>query len=393
MRVKSQMHEKPIKRPYNPSFSSGPCPKFKGWNLADLDSAVLGRSHRSKLGKNKLLKAIEMTKDVLKLPQDYVVGIVPGSDTGAIELAMWNFLGYLGVDVLAWESFSSDWLGDIVGELKLDKVNKHIADYGRLPNLENVNFDNDVVFVWNGTTSGVKVPNGDWIPDNRRGLTICDATSAVFAMDMPWDKLDVVTYSWQKVLGGEAAHGILILSPRAVQRLREYVPNWPVPKLFKLANDKKPNLSIFTGSTINTPSMLCVEDYLVALRLVQELGGLEEFIIRSKNNLDVIMQWVSETGWIEMLAKDSNTISNTSICLQISDEKFADLQESEQRAFIKDVVSLLASEDVAHDIEGYRNAPPGFRIWGGGTVESSDIKILCKWLEWAYSNVKSDYYK
>ena len=387
------MYEKPLKRPYNPSFSSGPCPKFKSWKLADLDSAVLGRSHRSKLGKNKLQKAIEMTKDVLKLPQDYVVGIVPGSDTGAIELAMWNFLGYLGVDVLAWESFSSDWLGDIVGELKLDKVNKHIADYGRLPNLENVNFENDVVFVWNGTTSGVKVPNGDWIPDNRRGLTICDATSAVFAMDMPWDKLDVVTYSWQKVLGGEAAHGILILSPKAVQRLREYAPNWPVPKLFKLANDKKPNLSIFTGSTINTPSMLCVEDYLVALQFVQELGGLKEFIVRSKNNLDVIMQWVSKTDWVEMLAKDPDTVSNTSICLQISDEKFANLEESDQRAFIKDIVGLLASEDVAHDIEGYRNAPPGFRIWGGGTVESSDIEILCKWLEWAYSNVKNDYYK
>ncbi len=391
--MKNHMYEKPLKRPYNSSFSSGPCPKFKEWKLADLDSAVLGRSHRSKLGKSKLEKAIEMTKDVLKLPQDYVVGIVPGSDTGAIELAMWNFLGYLGVDVLAWESFSSDWLSDIVGELKLDKVNKHIADYGRLPNLEKVNFENDVVFVWNGTTSGVKVPNGDWISDNRRGLTICDATSAVFAMDMPWNKLDVVTYSWQKVLGGEAAHGILILSPRAVQRLREYAPNWPVPKLFKLANDKKPNLSIFKGSTINTPSMLCVEDYLVALQLVQEHGGLEEFIIRSKNNLDVIMQWVSETSWVEMLAKDPNTVSNTSICLQISDEKFANLQESKQRAFIKDIVGLLASEDVAHDIEGYRNAPPGFRIWGGGTVESSDIQILCKWLEWAYSNVKSNYYK
>ena len=229
------MYEKPLKRPYNPSFSSGPCPKFKGWKLADLDAAVLGRSHRSKLGKNKLEEALKMTKDILKLPQDYVVGIVPGSDTGAIELAMWNFLGYLGVDVLAWESFSSDWLSDIVGELKLDNVNKHIADYGLLPNLENINFENDVVFVWNGTTSGVKVPNGEWIPDNRQGLTICDATSAVFAMEMPWEKLDVVTYSWQKVLGGEAAHGILILSPKAIQRLSEYTPKWPIPKLFKFS--------------------------------------------------------------------------------------------------------------------------------------------------------------
>ena len=318
-----------------------------------------------------------MTKDVLKLPQDYIVGIVPGSDTGAIELAMWNFLGYLGVDVLAWESFSSDWLGDIVGELKLDKVNKHTADYGRLPNLENVNFDNDVVFVWNGTTSGVKVPNGDWIPDNRRGLTICDATSAVFAMDMPWDKLDVVTYSWQKVLGGEAAHGILILSPRAVQRLREYAPNWPVPKLFKLANDKKPNLSIFTGSTINTPSMLCVEDYLVALQLVQELGGLEEFIIRSKNNLDVIMQWVAETGWIEMLAKDSNTISNTSIYVCKYQTKNLLIYKSQNNelllrmllAFLRVKMLLTTSKDI--------ETPLLVSVYGGEGLWSQAILKFC----------------
>ncbi len=386
------MYEKPLKRPYNPSFSSGPCPKFKGWKLADLDAAVLGRSHRSKLGKNKLEEALKMTKDILKLPQDYVVGIVPGSDTGAIELAMWNFLGYLGVDVLAWESFSSDWLSDIVGELKLNNVNKHIADYGLLPNLENINFENDVVFVWNGTTSGVKVPNGEWIPDNRQGLTICDATSAVFAMEMPWEKLDVVTYSWQKVLGGEAAHGILILSPKAIQRLSEYTPKWPIPKLFKLAKNKKPNLAIFTGSTINTPSMLCVEDYLVALRWVLKHGGLKELIGRSRKNLEIVMQWVEKTAWVDMLAKDPDTVSNTSICLQISDVRFTGLQESDQRAFIKEIVGLLATENVAFDIEGYRNAPPGFRIWGGGTVESSDIELLCAWLDWAYSNVKNGYY-
>lgn len=388
----NQMYEKPLKRPHNPSFSSGPCPKFKDWKLADLGTALLGRSHRSKLGKKKLEEALRMTKDILKVPQDYVVGIVPGSDTGAIELAMWNFLGYLGVDVLAWESFSSDWLSDIVGELKLDNVNKHIADYGHLPNLANINFENDVVFVWNGTTSGVKVPDGEWIPDNRKGLTICDATSAVFAMDMPWDKLDVVTYSWQKVLGGEAAHGILILSPKAIQRLTEYIPKWPVPKLFKLANNKKPNLAIFTGSTINTPSMLCVEDYLVALRWVQKIGGVEELISRSKKNLEIVMQWVAKTAWVDMLAKDPNTVSNTSICLQISDSKFIGLPESDQRAFIKEIVALLAAEDVAFDIEGYRNAPPGFRIWGGGTVESTDIELVCAWLDWAYSNLKNSHY-
>lgn len=386
------MREKPLQRPYNPSFSSGPCPKFKDWKLTDLDTAVLGRSHRSKVGKKKLEEAIDITKHILNLPKNYVVGIVPGSDTGAIELAMWNFLGHLGVDVLAWESFSSDWLSDIVTELKLENVTKHVADYGDLPDLSNVNFNNDVVFVWNGTTSGVKVPDGSWIPDDREGLTICDATSAVFAMELPWEKLDVVTFSWQKVLGGEAAHGVIILSPQALKRLEVHVPAWPIPKLFKLTKGNKPNLAIFRGSTINTPSMLCVEDYLVSLRWVQGLGGVNELINRSKENLEIIVRWVSETNWLAMLAKDRNTISSTSICLQIIDEKVINLQESEQRVFIKEIVKLLAEEGVAFDIEGYRNAPPGFRIWGGGTVESSDIQSLCQWLEWAYLTIENSYF-
>ncbi len=387
------MYEKPIKRPFNPSFSSGPCPKFKGWKLEDLGDATLGRSHRSKVGKKKLEEAIKKTKEILNLPNDYVVGIVPGSDTGAIELAMWNLLGFLGVDVLVWESFSSDWLSDIVAELKLPNVNSHIAEYGELPDLEKVNFKNDVVFVWNGTTSGVKVPNGNWIPENRTGLTICDATSAIFAMDIPWKKIDVCTFSWQKVLGGEAAHGVMILSPRALQRLEEYTPEWPIPKLFKLTKNNKPNLAIFSGSTINTPSMLCVEDYLVSLRWVQNMGGLAQLIGRSKQNLEIIMQWVSQTSWIDMLAKNSETISNTSICLQIVDKKISGLQESEQRSFIKEIVELLAFEGVAYDIEAYRSAPPGFRIWGGGTVESADIHSLCEWLDWAYRSVESRNFK
>lgn len=368
---------KPSVKPNNPNFSSGPCSKRPGYDVANLDLSTLGRSHRSSVGKTALGQACSKTADLLGLPEGYRVGVVPASDTGAVEMALWSLLGERPVDVLAWESFGSGWITDITKQLKLESVTRHEADYGELPDLSKVNFDNDVVFTWNGTTSGVKVPNGDWIADDRAGLTICDATSAVFAMDMPWEKLDVVTYSWQKVLGGEGAHGMLILSPRAVARLESYTPPWPLPKIFRLTKGGKLIEGIFTGATINTPSMLCVADYLDALNWVESLGGLNAAVAKSKENLAVISNFVANREWIRFLATDDNTVSNTSVCLSL------DATPDQVKAIVK----LLADEAVAFDIAAYRDAPAGLRIWCGATIEKSDVEALLPWLDWAYSQV------
>lgn len=368
---------KPSIKPQNPNFSSGPCSKRPGYSLEALDTSVLGRSHRSSLGKSLLGEACEKTASILDLPEGYRVGIVPGSDTGAVEMAMWSLLGQRPVDVAAWESFGSGWVTDIVKQLKLENVNLLSADYGLLPDLNTVNFDHDLVFTWNGTTSGVKVPDGDWIPSERQGLTICDATSAVFAMDMPWEKLDVVTFSWQKVLGGEGAHGVIILSPRAVERLESYTPPWPLPKIFRMTKGGKLIEGIFKGATINTPSMLCVLDYLDALSWVESIGGVNAAIERSENNLRVITQFVEQNDWIDFLAQDPATISNTSVCLTLK-------AEADQ---VKTLVKLLEKETVAYDIGAYRDAPAGIRIWCGATIETSDVEKLMSWLSWAYQEV------
>lgn len=381
---------KPSIKPNNPLFSSGPCPKRPGWSLTDLRGALLGRSHRSAPGKAKLGEAIALTRQLLQLPDDYRVGIVPASDTGAMEMAMWSLLGARDVDVLAWESFGSGWITDVVKQLKLPNVNRHEADYGKLPDLARVNFTNDVVFVWNGTTSGVKVPNGDWIDADRQGLTICDATSAAFAMDLPWPKLDVVTYSWQKVLGGEAAHGMLILSPRAVERLESWTPPWPMPKLFRLTKAGKLDESIFKGSTINTPSMLCVEDYLDALKWAKNNGGLKGLIDRSLSNLSIIENWISGRSWIDFLAEDKATRSNTSVCLKLTDPWFVAMSLEDQAKTTAKIVALLDKEGVGFDIDAYRDAPPGLRIWCGATVEKSDIEALLPWVEWAFNEIKGE---
>lgn len=367
----------PSVKPDNPNFSSGPCSKRPGYDPAKLDLRTLGRSHRSAIGKEALGEACSLTAQLLGLPEGYRVGIVPGSDTGAVEMAMWTMLGQRGLDILAWESFGSGWVTDAVKQLKLDNINRLEADYGKLPNLSQVNFDNDVVFTWNGTTSGVRVPDGDWIPDDRKGITICDATSAVFAMDLPWEKLDVVTYSWQKVLGGEGAHGMLILGPRAVERLESYTPPWPLPKIFRLTKGGKLIEGIFKGATINTPSMLAVADYLDALKWVQSLGGVEHAIARSMKNLALIKQFVADNDWISFLPEDEATYSNTSICLTL------DASESE----VKEIVQLLAKHEVAFDIGAYRDAPPGIRIWGGATVAHEDIQKLLPWMTYAYQVV------
>ncbi len=368
---------KPSVKPNNPNFSSGPCSKRPGYDVNTLDLSTLGRSHRAAVGKKALGRVCSETAEVLGLPEGYRVGVVPGSDTGAVEMALWSLLGARGVDVLAWESFGSGWVTDITKQLKLENARSLKAEYGELPNLSDVNFDNDVVFTWNGTTSGVKVPNGDWIADDREGLTICDATSAVFAMDMPWEKLDVVTFSWQKVLGGEGAHGMLILSPRAVERLESYTPAWPLPKIFRMTKGGKLIDGIFTGATINTPSMLCVADYLDALDWVKSIGGIGGAIDKSQKNLSVVEQFVAENDWIEFLAKDKATNSNTSICLSVN-------ASGEQ---VKAITKLLEAEGVAYDIGAYRDAPDGLRIWGGATVEASDLEALMPWLSWAYSEV------
>jgi len=382
------MIKKPTTKPKNPNFSSGPCAKRPGWNIQNLKTDSLGRSHRAKLPKQRLVEVINLSKGLLKIPADYKVGIIAGSDTGAIEAAMWSLLGKTGVEVLAWESFGSDWVKDIKEQLKIKNLTIHQSDYGDLPDFQKINFDNDIVFNWNGTTSGVCLPNADWITDNRKGLTICDATSAVFAMEMDWHKLDVITWSWQKVLGGEAAHGMIALSPKSLERLSEYQPTWPIPKIFRLANNKKVIEGIFKGETINTPSMLCVEDAIDALNWIQSIGGSKGSIDKSQSNLQVVKTWVETKDWIDFLAKDSSTLSSTSICLKITDPWFLGLSVDQQQLKIKEINSLLDKEQVAFDINAYRTAPPGFRIWGGATVESSDIETLLPWIEWGYQSIK-----
>ena len=369
----------PTLKPKNPNFSSGPCAKRPGYDVSKLRLDTLGRSHRSTVGKKALGMACSETARILGLPVGYRVAVVPGSDTGAIEMAMWSLLGARGVDVLEWETFSATWTNDILEQLKLPNTRVLKADYGDLPDLTSVNFDNDVVFVWNGTTSGVKVPNGDWIPDNRAGLTLCDATSAIFAMDMPWHKLDVITYSWQKVLGGEGAHGMLILSPRAVERLESYTPPWPMPKVFRMTASGKLNEGLFQGDTINTPSMLCVADYLDALQWAISIGGLNGLIAKSRANLKVIEDFVASNDWISLLAKDPATVSNTSVCLTLK-------ASAEQ---VKKMVALLDAEGVAYDIGAYKDAPAGLRIWCGATVEAADLTALMPWLTWAYAQVQA----
>lgn len=368
---------KPSLKPNNPNFSSGPCSKRPGYNIANLDLSTLGRSHRAAIGKKALEKACVQTAEILGLPKGYRVGVVAGSDTGAMEMAMWSLLGERPLDVFAWESFGQGWVTDITKQLKLENVNTYTADYGQLPDMSQANPDNDVVFTWNGTTSGVKLPDGNWIDDNRKGLTICDATSAVFAMEMPWEKLDVVTFSWQKVLGGEGAHGMLILSPRAVERLESYTPPWPMPKLFRLTSKGKLTEGIFKGATINTPSMMCVADYLDALNWVESLGGVSAAIQKSEENLSVLEAFVEKTPWIHFLAEDKALRSNTSVCftLDLSDDQ------------VKSIVKLLESEGAAFDIGAYRDAPAGLRIWAGATVEKSDLEAFLPWLEWAYKEV------
>jgi len=369
---------RPSRKPQVPNFSSGPCAKRPGYDVAALDLSALGRSHRSALGKQLLGAACSETARILGLPAGWRVGIVPASDTGAVEMALWSLLGARGVDMLAWESFGAGWVTDVVKQLKLKDVTRHEAGYGELPDLSKVNFDNDVVFTWNGTTSGVRVPHGDWIPDERAGLTICDATSAVFAMELPWHKLDVVTYSWQKVLGGEGAHGMLILGPRAVQRLESYTPPWPLPKIFRLTSGGKLSEGIFQGDTINTPSMLCVADYLDALQWCERVGGVPGTIARSTANLKAIEDFVATHPWISFLAKTPETRSNTSVCLSL------DLPAEQVKALVK----LLEKEGVAYDIGSYKDAPPGIRIWCGATVETADVQALLPWLAWAYEQIK-----
>lgn len=377
---------KPAVRPANPNFSSGPCTKRPGWSLSELAGAELGRSHRSKPGKKKLAEAIELTRDVLEVPKDYRIGIVPASDTGAVEMAMWSLLGARGVDMLAWESFGSGWVTDVVKQLKLEDIRRLEAPYGEIPDLAEVDFTRDVVFTWNGTTSGVRVPDAEWIASNRDGLTICDATSAAFAQALDFSKLDVTTFSWQKVLGGEGAHGVIILSPRAVERLESYTPAWPLPKIFRMTKGGKLIEGIFNGETINTPSMLCVEDYLDALYWAKSTGGLQGLIGRANDNFSAISAFVAARPWIDFLAVDPKTRSNTSVCLKIADERVTALGETEQAAFAKSMVALLDSEGVAYDIGAYRDAPAGLRIWTGATVEKTDIEALLPWLQWAFES-------
>jgi phosphoserine aminotransferase len=378
---------KPSVRPQRPHFSSGPCAKRPGWSLDALSGALLGRSHRAKAPKQRLQAVIERSKALLGMPADWKLGIVPASDTGAIEMAMWSLLGERPVDVLAWESFGQEWVTDVTKQLKLD-ARVLGAEYGALPDLASVDFARDVIFPWNGTTSGVRVPNGDWIPDDRAGLVLCDATSAVFAMDVAWRKLDVVTWSWQKVLGGEAAHGMLALSPRAVARLESFAPPRPLPKIFRLTKKGKLDGSIFEGSTINTPSMLCVEDALDGLAWAEGAGGLAGLVARSELNLAAIRDWVDRTPWVAFLARDAATRSCTSICLQITDDWFAALAPDAQSKTIASLVALLEKEGAAYDIASYRDAPPGLRIWGGATVERADIEALLPWLDWAWAEVR-----
>lgn len=379
---------KPERRPRRPQFSSGPCAKRPGWSLDALKDALLGRSHRAKPAKARIQAVSDRSRALLGLPDDWRLGLVPASDTGAVEMALWSLLGARGVDVLAWESFGQAWVTDVTRQLGVD-ARVLDAPYGALPDLAAVDFERDVVFPWNGTTSGVRVPDGDWIAADRAGLTICDATSAVFAMPLPWDKLDVVTWSWQKVLGGEAAHGMLALSPRAGARLESYTPPWPLPKVFRLTKKGKLNEDVFQGSTINTVSLLCVEDALDALAWAERVGGLEGLVARAEANLAAVAAWVERTPWVDFLAADPATRSCTSICLSIVDAGFAALDEAAQRGRIKDLTGRLEAEGVAFDVAGYRDAPPGLRIWGGATVEREDIEALLPWLDWAWSESRA----
>lgn len=381
---------RPAERPDNTHFSSGPCTKRPGWSLENLQDACLGRSHRAKDARTKLKLAIDKTRALLGVPEEYLIGIVPGSDTGAMEMALWSLLGPCGVDTLAWESFGKGWVTDVVQQLRIEDVRVIDVPYGLLPDLAKVDFAHDVVFAWNGTTSGVRVPDGDWIASNREGLTICDATSAVFAQRLDWPKLDAVTYSWQKVLGGEAAHGMLILSPRAVERLESHEPAWPMPKIFRLTKDGALIKEVFEGATINTPSMLCVEDYLDTLHWAERIGGLDALIARADANAKIIAGWVARTGWIDYLAEDPATRSNTSICLKVVDPEIISRPREDQAAFAKRLAWLLEAEGVALDIGAHRDAPPGLRIWAGSTVESQDLTDLMPWLDWAFLTAKGE---
>jgi phosphoserine aminotransferase len=380
---------KPGVRPAIPHFSSGPCAKRPGWSLQALTDAVLARSHRSKIGKAKLKRAIDLTREVLEVPADYRIGIVPASDTGAVELAIWSLLGARPVTMLAWESFGEGWVTDVEKQLKLKDVTVMKVPYGELPNLSKVDFDTDVVFTWNGTTSGVRVPNGDWIAAGRKGLTICDATSAAFAQALDFAKLDVVTFSWQKALGGEGAHGMLILSPRAVARLESYKPAWPLPKIFRITKGGKINEGVFVGETLNTPSMLCVEDYLDTLAWAKSVGGLKALRARADANANVLADWVAHTPWIEHLAVDPATRSNTSVCLRLADAAVSRLPVEAQLAFVKSMEAMLDKEGVAYDVANHRDAPPSLRIWCGCTVECDDVAVLTGWLDWAFAEAKA----
>jgi len=380
---------KPGVRPLVPHFSSGPCAKRPGWNLQALTDALISRSHRSKSGRAKLKRAIELTREILEVPAGHRVSIVPASDTGAVEMALWSMLGARPVTVLAWESFGEGWVTDVVKQLKLKDVTLIKVDYGELPDLDQIDSATDVVFTWNGTTSGVRVPDAHWIAADRRGLAICDATSAAFAQPLDWAKLDVVTFSWQKVLGGEAAHGMLILSPRAVERLETYQPPWPLPKIFRMTKGGKLNEAIFAGETINTPSMLCVEDYLDALQWAKSIGGLPALIARADANARAIADWTGRTAWVDFLAKDPRTRSNTSVCLKVVDPAVAALPDDEQTAFVKNMAAVLEKEGVAYDIASHRDAPPGLRIWCGSTVEASDLEALTPWLDWAFAQTRA----
>ena len=380
-----------LELPGNPNFSSGPCAKRPGWKISVLNKALVGRSHRSKESVKKIQKILTELRSILVIPKDYEVALVGGSDTGAFEMAMWNLLGYKSVEVLAWESFGKDWILDIVEQLKIKDAKLIQSDYGQLPDLKNINFENDVVFTWNGTTSGVKVPNGNWIPDTRKGLTLCDATSAVLAMSLPWKKLDVITFSWQKVLGGEAQHGILVMSKRAIDRLKIYNPPWPIPKLFRITKEGKLQKKIFQGNTINTPSLICIEDAIDALNWVKKIGGLNEMINRSINNLKIIEIWVSNTKWIDFVAEKKETRSSTSICLKIVDPWFKSLSNEDKINIIQFISENLAKNKVAYDINSYPSAPSGIRIWGGGTIEKKNIELLLPWLDWVWQKVKIKY--
>jgi phosphoserine aminotransferase len=384
---------KPASRPHVPHFSSGPCAKRPGWSSQNLGDAALGRSHRAKIGKAKLKLAIELTREVLGVPADYKIGIVPASDTGAVEMALWSLLGARPVTTLSWESFGETWAGDIVNQLKLKDATRLAAPYGKIPDLGSVDPASDIVFTWNGTTSGVRVPNADWISAKREGLAICDATSAAFAQPLDWAKLDVVTFSWQKALGGEAGHGMLVLGPRAVERLETYKPAWPLPKIFRMTKGGKLNEGIFVGETINTPSMLCVEDYLDALNWAKSVGGLKALMARADKNLKVLADWQAKTSWIDFLAGTPAIRSNTSVCMKVTDPTIASLTSAAQIDFIKKMVGLVEKEGAGFDFAGHRDAPAGLRIWCGATIEASDVALLTQWIDWAFAETKAQLQK